>query len=87
VGAIITAQGIKASPVGGDAKGEIVLEVKLGHILALIGFALLIVSGGVRGRARRRRPPQAADLKWQRWLDLSAFGLILAGLLVMWAQK
>jgi len=62
--------------------------VKLGQILALLGLVLLVLGGLGRQRGRRRRqPPAAGFARWQRFSDLTALGLILAGLLLMWSQK
>ena len=61
--------------------------VKLGHLLALVGLFLLVLSGlgGRRGPARSLRV--AARRRWQRWGQLAGLALVVMGLLVMWAQK
>lgn len=62
--------------------------VELGPILALIGMVLLLLSS--MGRQRARKSGQArtpAFLNQQRWLHVGAYGLILVGLLMMWAKK
>jgi len=56
--------------------------------MALGGLVLLIITSMGRRRSRRLKPAAAGAIqKWQRWGELAAFGLIAAGLLVMWAQK
>ncbi len=62
--------------------------VEIGHILALVGMVVLILGG--LGRQRARKLGKHADpgfLKQQRWLLGAAYGLILAGLLLMWAKR
>ncbi len=61
--------------------------VQLGHLLALLGLFLLVLSG-LGGRRRPARGPKAAARqRWQWGGQLAGLGLVLAGLLVMWAQK
>lgn len=62
--------------------------VEIGQILALVGMVLLLAGGLGRQRARKQgklRDP--AFQKQQRWLQFAAFGLILAGLVLMWARR
>lgn len=77
-------------PIGGAAPafGGNLAAVKLGQILALLGLVLLVLGNLGRRRSRRgRQPPVAGFARWQRLSDLTALGLILAGLLLMWSQK
>jgi drug/metabolite transporter (DMT)-like permease len=57
---------------------------KLGHILALVGLVLLVLSG-LGGRRRPGGSP--ARQRWQWQAQLAGLALVLAGLVVMWAQK
>jgi len=60
---------------------------QLGHLLALLGLFLLVLSG-LGGRRRPVRSLRdAARKRWQRGGQLAGLTLVLAGLLVMWAQK
>jgi uncharacterized membrane protein YidH (DUF202 family) len=62
--------------------------VEIGHILALVGMVILILGG--MGRQRARKQGKHADpgfLRQQRWLYGAAYGLILAGLLLMWVKR
>lgn len=62
--------------------------VEIGQILALVGMVVLILSGLGRQRARKEgKHADPAFLKQQRWLHGAAYGLILVGLLLMWAKK
>ncbi len=61
--------------------------IKLGQIIALLGLILLVLSGFSRPRGRRAREAAGGSPWWRRGLDLAALGLIVAGLLIMWAQK
>jgi hypothetical protein len=61
---------------------------QVGQILALAGLALLILGTMGRRRSRGWRGPGARGLsRWWHWSDLAAYGLILAGLVIMWAKK
>lgn len=66
----------------------VVVVIQSGEILALVGMVVLLL--GKIGR-RRPKPGQPADVrglaKWLAWSDFVAFGLILAGLVVMYLQK
>ena len=62
--------------------------VELGQILALVGMVVLLW-GGMR-RQRARKLGQASTpvfFREQRWMHGAAYGLILVGLLLMWAKK
>ena len=62
--------------------------VELGPILALIGMVLLLLSSMGRQRARKSGKARTpAYLQQQRWLHFAAYGLIIVGLLMMWAKK
>jgi hypothetical protein len=57
---------------------------KLGEILALLGLALVLL--GTMGRRRVRQSkvmPAGAFGLWVRYGDFVAFGLLLAGLVLM----
>jgi hypothetical protein len=66
----------------------VVAVIQSGEILALAGMGVLLL--GKIGR-RRAQPGQTAGVrglaKWLAWSDYVAFGLILAGLVVMYLQK
>ncbi len=59
----------------------------LGPILAGLGMIVLLVTAWGRRRSRAQRQPSPALLKLQNWGSLAAFGLILAGLVLMHYQK
>ena len=60
----------------------------LGQLLALVGLIFLLLTGMSRQRARRQQQTTSpASQLWQKWGSIAAFGLILAGLLIMaWAK-
>ncbi len=58
---------------------------ELGKIIALAGLILVLVSSWGRQRARKQKAPSPALLRLQSWGSLVAFGLILAGLILMMA--
>jgi hypothetical protein len=66
----------------------VVAVIQSGEILALVGMGVLLL--GKIGR-RRPQPGQPASVrglaKWLAYSDFVAFGLILAGLVVMYLQK
>jgi hypothetical protein len=56
----------------------------LGQILALLGLALLLLTGVGRQRARRReQQPSPSMQRWQQWGSLAGLALVLVGLLLM----
>ena len=58
---------------------------ELGPFLALGGLVLLLVTGLARRRSRRLPPGQAAvQYRWVYPASLAAYGLIIAGLFLMW---
>jgi hypothetical protein len=60
----------------------------LGQVLALVGFCLLILSRiGLRQSPRQRQAGATSSLRWRRWGDITACGLIVAGLLFMGASR
>jgi hypothetical protein len=60
----------------------------LGQILAIVGLILVVLTGWGRRRARQQgQAPSPALVKLQTWGSLAAFGLILAGLVLMNYQK
>jgi hypothetical protein len=62
------------------------VQIKSGEILALVGLGLLLLNK--MGRRRVRQGGASRNLaKWVAWGDFLAFGLILAGLVVMYLQK
>jgi len=62
--------------------------VQTGEILALAGMGVLLLNNLGRRRVRQGRPPAVRGLaRWLAWGDFLAFGLILAGLVVMYLQK
>jgi hypothetical protein len=66
----------------------VVAPIKSGEILALVGMGVLLLGKLGRRRARPGPPAGVRGLaKWLAWSDFVAFGLILAGLVVMYLQK
>jgi hypothetical protein len=64
------------------------VAVKSGEILALAGMGVLLLNNLGRRRVRQGRPPVKGNLaKLLACGDYVAFGLILAGLVVMYLQK
>jgi hypothetical protein len=59
-------------------------SIDLGRILTLLGLILVLLTGWGRRRARQQQQaPSPALRKLQSWGSLAAFGLILAGLILM----
>jgi hypothetical protein len=68
--------------------GSVAAVVQSGEILALAGMGVLLLNNLGRRRVRQGRPPAIRGLaKWLAYGDFVAFGLILAGLVVMYLQK
>jgi hypothetical protein len=68
------------------AGGIVAVQIKSGEILALVGMGVLLLNK--MGRRRVRQGSASRGLtKWVGWGDFLAFGLILAGLVVMYLQK
>jgi hypothetical protein len=64
------------------------LTLQTGEIIALVGMGILLVSNMGRRKARTGRVPANRTLvRMLSWGDFVAFGLILAGLVVMYIQK
>ena len=63
------------------------MTLKTGEILALLGMGVLLVSNMGRRRARQGRLAKGGLIRMLAWGDFVAFGLILAGLVVMYLQK
>ena len=65
------------------------VAANLGQILALVGFVLLLLNrlGGRRPPSRHTPVGHPGAVRWRRWGDRAACGLILAGLVVMWAKR
>jgi len=62
--------------------------VKTGEILALAGMVVLLLNNLGRRRGKQGRPPVARGLaRFLAYGDYVAFGLILAGLVVIYLQK
>jgi hypothetical protein len=62
--------------------------VELGQIIALVGMVVLLLTGMRRQRARKSGQSSTPKFfREQRWLHGAAYGLILVGLLLMWAKK
>ena len=60
----------------------------MGQILALVGMVLLLWGNLARQRARKQgKLATPGFLRQQRWLHGVALGLVLVGLLLMWAKK
>jgi hypothetical protein len=63
------------------------VQIKSGEILALVGMGLLLLTKMGRRRVQQGRASRGLA-KWvARWGDFLAFGVILAGLVVMYLQK
>ena len=64
------------------------MALQTGEILALAGMGVLLLSNMGRRRARQGKvPAKRALARMLSWGDFVAFGLILAGLVVMYLQK
>ena len=64
------------------------MTLQTGEIIALVGMGVLLVSNMGRRRARTGKVPANRTLtRMLSWGDFLAFGLILAGLVVMYIQK
>ena len=62
--------------------------VKTGEILALAGMGVLLLNNLGRRRGKQGRvPPRGILARFLAYGDYVAFGLILAGLVVMYLQK
>jgi hypothetical protein len=67
---------------------EYLVTLQVGEIIALVGMGVLLVSNMGRRQARTGRAPGNRTLaRMLSWGDFVAFGLILAGLVVMYIQK
>jgi hypothetical protein len=64
----------------------VAVQIKSGEILALVGMGLLLLTKMGRRRVQQGRASRGLA-KWVPWGDFLAFGLILAGLVVMYLQK
>jgi hypothetical protein len=64
-----------------------VVALQTGEILALAGMGVLLLSNMGRRRTRQGQPAKGLLLRMLAWGDFVAFGLILAGLVVMYLQK
>ncbi len=68
--------------------GSEAVAVKAGEIVALVGMGALLLNNLGRRRVRQGRPPVKGRLaKLLAYGDFVAFGIILAGLVVMYLQK
>ena len=62
--------------------------IQLGQILALVGMVLLLWCGLRRQQARKAGQASTPGfIREQRLMYAAAYGLILAGLMLMWAKK
>lgn len=62
--------------------------IQSGEILALVGMGVLLLGKIGRRRTQSEQPASVRGLaKWLAWSDFVAFGIILAGLVVMYLQK
>jgi hypothetical protein len=65
-----------------------VVALQTGEILALAGMGVLLLNNIGRRRARQGKMPAKGGLaRMLSWGDFVAFGLILAGLVVIYIQK
>ena len=64
------------------------VNLKSGELLALMGLILLLVNNVVRRQlVKSSKPGRGLRLFWLQWGDLVVFLIILAGLTLMWSQK
>ncbi len=63
------------------------MTLQTGEILALVGMGVLLLSNMGRRRARQGQLPKGGLMRILAWGDFVAFGLILAGLVVMYLKK
>lgn len=63
------------------------MTLQTGEILALLGMGVLLLSNMGRRRARQGQLGKGGVIRMLAWGDFVAFGLILAGLVVMYLQK
>jgi murein DD-endopeptidase MepM/ murein hydrolase activator NlpD len=67
---------------------RLLVSVEIGQILALVGMVLLVLGSHLRQRGRKQGKLGTPEfLRQQRWLNGVALGLVLVGLLLMWAKK
>ncbi len=72
----------------GPFRSDTLTADQIGELLAIAGFIIFLVNSMGRSRQRKTGQPAAGAWgQWLRWGDFAAFGLILAGLLLMWSQK
>jgi hypothetical protein len=64
-----------------------VVALQTGEILALAGMGVLLLSNMGRRRARQGKIAKGELLRMLSWGDYVAFGLIVAGLVVIYIQK
>jgi hypothetical protein len=66
----------------------VAVVVKTGEILALVGMGVLLLNNLGRRRVKQGRAPARGGLvRFVAYGDFVAFGLILAGLVVIYLQK
>ncbi len=64
------------------------MALQTGEILALAGMVVLLLNNMGRRRARQGKVPAGGKLaRMLPWGDYVAFGLIVAGLVVIYIQK
>jgi hypothetical protein len=63
-------------------------QLNAGEILALVGMVVLLLNNLGRRRVKQGRPPVKGVMgRMLNYGDFAAFGLIFAGLVVMYLQK
>jgi hypothetical protein len=68
--------------------GESVVAMQSGEIIALVGMGVLLLNNLGRRRTRQGKPPVKGGLaRLLAYGDYVAFGIILAGLVVIYIQK
>jgi hypothetical protein len=66
----------------------VAVAIQAGEILALAGMGVLLLNNLGRRRVKQGKPPAARGLaRFVAYGDYLAFGLILAGLVVIYLQK
>lgn len=73
--------------LGLHRRATLTLE-QLGEFIAIGGFIVFLGNSFARSRQRKaRQPAVGAWALWLKYGDFAAFGLILAGLVLMWSLK
>lgn len=64
------------------------MPLQTGEIVALVGMVVLLLNNMGRRRARQGKVPAKGTLaRLLSWGDYAAFGIIMAGLVIIYLQK